>query len=142
MDRIKRSPRRYLFVLGSLLAATLVGCASGDEENSNARAGASPEVRTIEISTFVFTPKSLEIAPGTTVRWTNGDAILHTATSGVQKEQGVPGVDEGEAARPDGTFDLEMDGKGSSAEFTFDEPGTYRYFCRLHAAMTGTVVVE
>jgi plastocyanin len=29
-----------------------------------------------------------------------------------------------------------------SFSFTFDKPGTYRYFCSIHPHMTGTVVVK
>jgi len=31
---------------------------------------------------------------------------------------------------------------GDSFTFTFDEPGTYTYFCELHPQMTGTIVVS
>jgi plastocyanin len=30
---------------------------------------------------------------------------------------------------------------GATFEFTFDEPGTYPYFCSIHPSMTGTVEV-
>jgi plastocyanin len=128
---------RALVLLGSL--ALIAPSCSGGEENTDA--SAAPAHEDVQITAFVFQPKQLEIEVGTTVRWMNGDEILHTATSGQQTRQGVPGVTEAKAARPDGTFDLEMDGRGSSASFTFDEPGTYKYFCRIHAAMTARVVV-
>ncbi len=67
---------------------------------------------------------------GTTVTWTNQDQILHTATSGA-----TPGT-------ADGKFDGPMDGVGKSFTFTFDQSGTYAYFCNRHNSMTGTVVVQ
>jgi plastocyanin len=130
---------RTRIALALVLAVFLTACGSGGDEQDADRVAASAEE--IEISVFVFQPKSVKIARGTTVRWTNGDEILHTVTSGVQKEQGIPGVAADKAARPDGTFDLELDGGGTEASFTFEEAGTYTYFCRLHAAMTGRIVV-
>ena len=128
---------RALVLVGSLI---LVAPACSDDDTSG-EAPASVARAEVEIAAFVFQPKVLEIDAGTTVRWTNGDEILHTATSGEQTRQGVPGVTEAKPARPDGTFELEMDGRGSTASFTFEQPGEYKYFCRVHAAMTGRVVV-
>ncbi|MGH9168097.1 MAG: plastocyanin/azurin family copper-binding protein [Acidimicrobiia bacterium] len=34
-----------------------------------------------------------------------------------------------------------MDGAGTSGEVTFDEPGTYPYFCARHPHMRGEVRV-
>jgi plastocyanin len=128
---------RALVLLGSL-ALIVPACSGGDE---NVEASTAPAREDVQITAFVFQPKVLEIEAGTTVRWMNGDEILHTATSGRQTRQGVPGVTEAKDARPDGTFDLEMDGRGSSASFTFEQPGEYEYFCRVHAAMSARVVV-
>ena len=124
--------------LVAALALVVPGCSEGDASGSTP----TKERAEVQIATFVFQPETLEIDAGTTVRWTNGDEILHTATSGEQTRQGIPGVAEDKPARPDGTFDLEMDGAGSTASFTFVETGTYKYFCRVHAAMTGRVVVS
>jgi plastocyanin len=130
--------RARALALAGALARIATACSEGD-----AKEPAPVQERSeVQIATFVFEPKVLQIGSGTTVRWTNGDEILHTATSGEQVRQGIPGVEEDKAARPDGIFDLEMDGRGFSASFTFEEPGTYEYFCRVHAAMTGRVVVS
>jgi plastocyanin len=83
---------------------------------------------TVVASFFTFEPEELSVATGTTVTFVNEDSVRHTFTSG-----------EGEA---DGTFDLETVAEGDTAEFTFDEAGTYPYFCEVHASMTGTITVE
>ena len=104
-------------------AFLVVGCSSsstGDAEGSSTAA--------VEIRTFQFQPDALEIAVGTQVVWTNGDDIDHTATSG------TPGS-------PDGTFDGTMNEQGDSVSFTFDETGTYRYFCEIHNGMRGEIRV-
>ena len=44
---------------------------------------------------------------------------------------------------PDGKFDSGQLAKGDEFEFTFEESGTYEYFCEIHpATMSGRVVVE
>lgn len=136
--------RTKMTLVGMTCIALLGACSSGGGSSSGTNEGdpANAEVAEVNIATFQFQPKTLTIPVGTTVRWTNGDGILHTATSGVQTRQGVPGVTKDKAAKPDGTFDLQLDGKGSFKTFTFDEAGTYRYYCSAHAAMTGRVVVE
>ena len=74
---------------------------------------------------------------GTTVTWTQEDAGVHTVTSGTVV-QGTGGVTE----KPDGTFDSGSIATGNTFEFTFDQAGTYTYFCYIHpATMRGEVRV-
>ncbi len=43
---------------------------------------------------------------------------------------------------PDGTFDSGSIATGKTFEFTFDQAGTYTYFCHIHpATMRGEVRV-
>ncbi len=103
----------------------------------------SDDVRAVTVEHVAFSPATLEIEAGTTVTWTNRDAaVLHTATSGAPGDDGVPGLDDTIAARPDGVFDGAMDGAGTTFSFTFDDPGRYAYFCRVHESMTGEVIVR
>jgi plastocyanin len=75
-----------------------------------------------------FNPSEITIQVGMTVRWTNEDGFDHTVTSGVR---GSPSGMFDETVSPGGTF-----------SFTFQQAGTYDYFCRFHAGMNGTVIVE
>jgi len=79
-----------------------------------------------------FSPRELSVPAGTTVRWVNGDAMLHTVTSGES---------DGTVGTADGRFDSGFLEPGDSFTFTFTEPGTYRYFCLPHPFMTGTITV-
>ena len=68
---------------------------------------------------------------GGTVTWENVDNAAHTVTSGSP------------ADGPDGVFDssLIMAG-GATFSHTFDDVGTYDYFCMVHPWMQGSVIVE
>jgi len=71
-----------------------------------------------------YVPDDLTVATGTTVTWSNNDAIAHTSTSNTS------GWNSGTIA-PGGRF-----------SFTFQTPGTYAYHCTIHPGMVGTVVVQ
>lgn len=87
---------------------------------------AAIEPNTVTIDNFAFGPAAITVAPGTKVTWTNRDDEPHTVTS----------VDDPKPFKS-GALDT-----GDSFSFTFDKPGTYRYFCSIHPHMTGTVVVR
>ncbi len=78
----------------------------------------------VAIDNFSFTPGSLAVPVGATVRWTNHDDIPHTVTA-EDRAFKSPVLDT------DGVF---------SRQFT--AAGTFRYFCSIHPKMTGSVVVE
>ncbi len=78
----------------------------------------------VKIDDFSFSPKSLTVKAGATVTWTNHDDIPHNVVS-TEKKFSSPVLDT------DQNF-----------SFTFREPGSYPYFCKIHPMMTGTVIVE
>jgi len=87
---------------------------------------------------IAFRPASVTVKPGTAVTWTQTDAGVHTVTSGTV-EQGAADV----TVHPDGRFDSKELATGKTFSFTFDEPGTYPYFCNIHpATMHGDVQVR
>ena len=95
------------------------------------------------VQNIAFKPASLKVLRGTEVTWTSADAnVRHTATSGVPGKREVSGVSKGSEAKPDGVFDGDMPDAGSEFSFTFDEAGTYAYFCEVHPSMTAEIVVE
>jgi plastocyanin len=71
-----------------------------------------------------FKPASLTISVGTTVTWTNLDTAQHTTTSD-QDVWGSPVMNKGD------TFSV-----------TFNQPGTFTYYCIFHANMHGTIVAQ
>ena len=83
-----------------------------------------------ETSNACFSPASLTINAGDTVEWTNIDTAAHTVTSGSP----VNG--------PSGVFDSSLIMGGASFENTFDETGSYDYFCMVHPWMVGNIQVN
>ena len=125
-------------LIGFGLAA---GCGAGAEGGEGEDADSS-RIVAVAVDTFEYLPPTLQVRAGTTVRWTNDDRTAHTVTSGVPQEQGVPGVSEGRDAKPDGVFDGELSEKGSTFAVVLNEPGELTYFCRIHAGMVATVIVQ
>ena len=77
-----------------------------------------------------FEPYALEVQRGQTVSWKNLDEQGHTVASG------TPSGGE------DGTFLSPVVGEGQTYEHTFEDAGTFDYFCTLHPWMLGTVTVR
>jgi amicyanin len=75
-----------------------------------------------------FQPAEITVSAGTTVTWTNEDAVPHTVTSGTRDN-------------PTGSFDASV-ASGGTFSFTFEDPGTYEYHCTIHPGMDGVVIVE
>jgi plastocyanin len=82
----------------------------------------------VEIKLFTFKPESLEVPVGSTVVWTNRDAIEHSVTNGTPE-------------KPSGAFDSGFFTEGQSFSFTFTKEGDYPYFCKRHNFMQGVIKV-
>ena len=105
--------------------APVTGADAAGPTDGPTSAPAPAEIK-VSIDNFAFKPKELSVAVGTTVTWVNHDDVPHTATSADE-----PAVFDSKA--------LDTDDKYS---FTFTRPGTYKYYCKVHTHMTGTVVVK
>ena len=76
-----------------------------------------------------FVLEELVVAVGTEISWTNRDAARHTSTSGSQGSS-------------TGIWDSPVLSQGASFSFTFNEVGTFKYFCRIHpSSMNSTITV-
>lgn len=138
-----RPNRRLRTALAAGALAVLAAACGGGGDDSGTQA-AVPDDTTAASPTEVvmklvaFKPELLEVEAGTKVTWTQEDPGAHTVTSGTV-EQGGAGV----TPRPDGRFDSGEVATGDTFEHTFDEPGTYPYFCALHpATMRGEIRVD
>ena len=77
-----------------------------------------------------YIPSSVTINAGDTVEWTNSDTAAHTVTGGSPAEG------------PSGVFDSSLVLGGAQYSFTFEEAGSYDYFCMVHPWMVGSVQVN
>lgn len=82
---------------------------------------------------IAYSPKAITVPVGTVVTWENQDAIVHTVTAGES---------DGATGTADGRFESGDIAAGESWSYTFDEAGTFPYFCTPHPWMIGSVVVE
>lgn len=89
---------------------------------------------------LTYSPETVRISAGDTVRWRNTSDLPHTVTADPAKA-----MDPANAQLPDGAEPFDSGDLAPGDVFTraFDVPGTYVYFCIPHeaAAMVGTVVV-
>lgn len=125
--------KRSLIVITALALFALAACAGTPP------AAAAAKAVPVAIKAFRFQPDALEITAGTTVTWTNNDAILHTVTSGTSVKKDDFGNYE---IHPDGRINGTLPDQGTSFSFTFTTPGKYTYFCSRHNNMTARVVVH
>jgi len=113
---------KRVLVLGVIVASLLAAC-SGESTDTTESAGG--EEQRVEIADLAFDPETVTVTAGTTVTWVSADPNLpHTSNS----------EDE---VWFSGTLN-----EGDEFSFTFEEPGTFAYFCEVHPTMTGSIVVE
>ncbi|MCH6585977.1 MAG: hypothetical protein IH792_02980 [Thaumarchaeota archaeon] len=77
-----------------------------------------------------WSPADITINAGDTVHWMNVDTAAHTVTGGSP------------ADGPSGVFDSSLVMVDATYEFTFDDAGSYDYFCMVHPWMVGSVTVN
>ena len=120
----------------AILLVVATGCTGSP--SANATPSPPPPV-TVVLEESTFVPPggaaidgvpALTVPVGTTVTWTNRDAIDHTATEYLNG-----------FSKPDARFDLELP-PGASGSYTFDAAGTYEVGCVPHPAMQLLVIVE
>jgi plastocyanin len=106
-----------------------------DQASDNAQVSIVPGASTL--TDTAFSPNSIEVTVGQTVVWTNDDSAFHTVTSGTA---GI--ADAGKEFDSGLTGPTALTSEGKTFEHTFDRIGDYPYFCTLHPAMVGTVIVK
>ena len=77
-----------------------------------------------------FIPYEVSIGVGDELSWYNDDTAAHTVTSGSPSDG------------PDGMFDSGIFMAETTFSHTFDEAGTFDYFCMVHPWMKGIVQVS
>ncbi len=127
-----------VYIAASLLAILSVVAVSSSGNYSVFAQGADFPVSIVPGSSTLgekaySPPAPQEIKVGQKVVWTNNDSVQHTITSGT-----VGSPDSGKE------FDsglTKLLSKGDTFEHTFAAAGEFPYYCQLHPAMSGSVVV-
>jgi len=83
-----------------------------------------------ETSNACYLPQDITISTGDTVQWDNVDNAAHTVTGGSPSDG------------PSGVFDSSLLMVGLDYSFTFNDAGSYDYFCMVHPWMVGSVTVN
>jgi plastocyanin len=83
-----------------------------------------PGTNEVWIQNMAYNPSVITITAGTTITWTNKDGVNHTVTSNT------------------GAFDSGTISSNGTYSFTFTTAGKFQYYCIMHPAMVGSVVVN
>lgn len=130
--------RKFLCAL--VILAACAGCSSETEGSVAAEVKMTDD--------FMYEPDPLTISVGETATWINDSSQSHTVTAYEEKlpegadffaSGGATSEEQARSDLEDGLID-----EGETFEVTFNEPGTYTYFCIPHESqgMIATVVVE
>jgi len=82
-----------------------------------------------DLEDVCYIPSNIVVEKGKSVTWLNEDSSFHSVTSGFYPE-------------PSGLFDSGHLDPYESYTLSFDNLGTYDYFCTLHPWMKAQVIVE
>jgi len=110
----------YLLALGTAHAEN---AAMPMMNNADLDRTSAVKTSNITVSNFTFAPLKISVPVGAKVTWTNKDDT-------VQRVMIIETKAKSAALDTDGSFST-----------TFDQPGTYHYFCTLHPMMKGTIEV-
>jgi plastocyanin len=126
----------------SVLALALVaaGCGSDDNKSTSSSSGggstkpakAPPsggKGASVSLKNIQFSPKTLSVAKGTTVTWTNDDSVNHDVT-----KTGGPG--------PKFSSGSGNMAQGDTFKQKLTTPGTIDYVCTVHPGMAGKITVK
>ena len=117
--------------------ATVSGSFTGTSTNSSTNASTpAPQTAEVSIEDNEFVNATVTIAAGGTVTWLHDGSNPHTVTADDEEFDSSPSC--GANPLPLVSDCLEA---GDSFSWTFDEPGSYTYHCKVHGGMTGTVIV-
>lgn len=101
------------------LCVILFGCGAAKNGQTS---GVAVAENTVVVQDHKFQPAEITIQKGNSVTWVNRDSVAHTVT-GKDFDSGRLNMDQ--------TF-----------QKTFNETGTFEYYCKPHPYMIGKVIVQ
>ncbi len=91
------------------------------QPSSNSRSLVPEKSPQVKISGFAFDPSTVAIRVGSTVTWLNTDPVGHTITGD--------------------NLNSDLLATGQTYRQTFNQAGTFNYYCSIHPFMKGQVIV-
>ena len=119
-----------LFVVLTLIVGIMAFAPSAFADTAVTMTKGSSADQTCVTANNCFDPAQVNITPGTEVDWKNADTASHTVTSGKPSDNTTGTI-----------FDSSLVKAGGEFKFTFNDPGTFDYYCQVHPWMTGQVIV-
>jgi plastocyanin len=99
-------------------------CSKDNNPDTTLPGGGGPGANEVFIQSNAFSPSSITVTAGTTIKWTNKDGIAHTVTSNTN------------------IFDSGTIPAGGTFSYTFASAGTFPYYCKIHPSMVAGVTVN
>jgi plastocyanin len=92
--------------------------------NTGTKGSSGPGADEVWIQSMAFNPSTITVTSGTTIIWTNKDAVNHTVTS------------------DNALFDSGSIGTNGTYSHKFATAVTFTYHCTVHPMMTASVIVN
>lgn len=116
---------KFSRIYSGLLILCIICAASCKEKKSDGpNPTPTPPANEVFMTGNKFVPSTITVTAGTTVKWTNKEAVIHTVTS------------------DNGVFNSVDLGMNQEFSFKFTTVGTYPYHCIHHLGMNGAVIVQ
>lgn len=109
-----------------LASLTDVNSNTGEQDTTEDRGRQNTQSNSnqVSIENYSFNPQTITVPAGTTIIWINKDDDVHTVVSAEKKFSS-------------GALDT-----NDKFSFTFNDSGTYNYYCSMHPHMTGKIIVK
>jgi plastocyanin len=104
-------------LLAALVAATALSWVALAVPGGAGVPSQKPPVVKVEVGDNFYKPKKVTVPAGTTIRWENEGNVNHNIIPNKGKK-----------------FTLKLMKPGKVYRFTFEDPGTYKYYCSFHGS--------
>ena len=126
---MKMNSKSVFSLLAVFTIAMTLGMSNAFAEVATVSTPQGTSVPGCEATNECYIPYEITINVGDEVTWSNDDSAAHTVTAGSA------------ADGPSGVFDSSLFMAGTTFSHTFEEAGTFPYFCMVHPWMEGIVNV-
>ena len=124
MKKFILSGSRSVLAIGIMLTIVIISNSCSKSSTDTGGGTNQPGPNEVWLQGMAFTPASITVSVGTTIKWTNKDAVTHNVTSNTA------------------VFSSGAMGDGATFSFKFTTAGTFPYTCTIHPSMQGSVIVQ